>query len=153
MKRLLLLLLLIAPALYAEKETFDVSAADPEMNTAIKRARETLDSFWKHYRKPGKEEKDFMLKVKIEDSNGIEHFWCGNITIKNGAVYGDLWNYPEVVKSVKYGDSIRIDPENISDWMYYRSGRIVGGYTIRVLLKYLDDEERARYERLLGPEE
>ncbi|HPS57179.1 MAG TPA: DUF2314 domain-containing protein [Spirochaetota bacterium] len=153
MKRLLLLLLLITPALYAEKETFDISAADPEMNNAIRKAQGTLASFWKHYRKPGREEKDFMLKVKIEDGSGVEHFWCGNIQVKNGAVYGDLWNNPEVVKNVKYGDTIKIDPDKISDWVYYREGRIVGGYTIRVLLKYLDDGERKKYESILGPEE
>lgn len=153
MKRLVLFLLLTASALYSEKDTFDISAADPEMNNAIKRARETLGSFWKHYRNPGKEEKDFLLKVKIEDSNGVEHFWCGNITIEGGTIYGDLWNHPEIVKSVKYGENIRIDAGSISDWMYYRSGRIIGGFTIRVLLKYLGDEERAGYESILGPEE
>lgn len=153
MKRLLLVLLLVSSALYAGTDTFDVSAADPEMNSAIKKAQDTLGSFWKHYKKPARNEKDFMLKVKIEDANGVEHFWCGNIQLKNGAVYGDLWNNPEVVKSVRYGETIRIDTDKISDWMYYREGRIIGGFTIRVLLKYLDDEERARYESILGPEE
>ncbi|HQO39312.1 MAG TPA: DUF2314 domain-containing protein [Spirochaetota bacterium] len=154
MKRLLLVvLIMLSPSLYAAKETFDVSAADPEMNNAIKKAQETIGSFWKHYNKPGPNEKDFMIKVKIEDAGGVEHFWCGNIQLKDGAVYGDLWNYPEVVKSVKYGETVKIDPTAISDWMYYRDGKIVGGFTIRVLLKYLDEGERKRYENMLGPEE
>ena len=153
MKLFLLIIMLIAPALYAGKETFDVAAADPEMNNAIKKAQDTLGSFWKHYRKPGKEEKDFMLKVKIEDGNGVEHFWCGNIQVKSGTVYGELWNNPEVVKNVRYGEKIKIDADKISDWMYYRGGRIIGGFTIRVLLKYLDDAERKKYESILGPEE
>lgn len=153
MKRFMLLFLIVARVLYAGNEVFDISAADPEMNKAIKKAQDTLSSFWIHYRKPGKDERDFMLKVKIEDGSGVEHFWCGNIQVKNGSVYGDLWNNPEIVKNVSYGETIKIDPGKISDWMYYREGRIVGGFTIRVLLKYLDDAERKKYESILGPEE
>lgn len=59
-------------------------------------------------------------------------------------------NEPVNVHSVSYGERIAVDPEIISDWLYYRDGKIVGGETIRVILPRLEKKEAATMRALLA---
>jgi len=127
-----------------------ISENDTEMNAAIQIARGKLPEFWKAFDKPEKGETDFSLKVKIEDNNGVEHFWVSSLRRQDNKLFGTINNDPETVKSVKLGQEIEVPEANISDWMFMRSGKMFGNYTLRVLFKQMPESEVKKYKEIMA---
>src|SRR5690606_31859303 len=119
-----------------------VPADDPEMNRSMERARAEIDTFIARLGKPTPVDRNFALKAPVEDGDDVEHFWLNDVRYREGHFEGTIGNDPALVKNVKLGDSWRVARSEISDWMFVENGRLVGGYTIRVLLDRLDAEER-----------
>jgi uncharacterized protein YegJ (DUF2314 family) len=138
------------PPAVAEDKVYSFSESDPEMNAAIRKARDSLPIFWSKFAAPSSHEKDFTLKIKIDDENGTEHFWCGMIEGNSTSATCVIDNDPQTVKSVSIGQRIAADPASISDWMYMRDGKIVGGETIRVILPRLSKDEAEEFRSLLA---
>ena len=44
------------------------------------------------------------------------------------------------------GDRVSVNPNEITDWAFVENGRLVGGYTIRVLYSELSPERRKALE-------
>ncbi|MEN0036644.1 MAG: DUF2314 domain-containing protein [Cellvibrio sp.] len=146
---ILVMLVLLASCSYGDK-TVDIAADDPEMLAAFSKAKETLPTFWGIYEKPNNGESDFALKVKIEDENGVEYFWVINIDKKDGQIFGEINNNPEIVESVKDGEVIEVIPDHITDWQYIKNEKIVGNFTMRVLLKHMPEDEAKEYRDMLA---
>jgi uncharacterized protein YegJ (DUF2314 family) len=130
--------------------TINVDDNDPEMNTAIAKARETLPKFWAAFDHPGPGQENFSLKVKITDGKEAEHFWTEDVQKKNGKIFATIANDPDSVHNVKLGDRIEIPEADISDWFYMQNGKMVGNYTIRVLFKQMPADEVAKYKAILA---
>lgn len=103
-----------------------------EMDAAISRARSETDVFIKVL--ASNDADSFSVKAPITDSNGTEHFWITDVRFVDGMFIGLVGNDPGIVKNVRFGQEWKIKKEEISDWMYIRSDRIHGGYTIDPLL-------------------
>jgi uncharacterized protein YegJ (DUF2314 family) len=119
---------------------------DDEMNAAMARARATVDRFIGALRKPKRSQEQFSFKLPIADGDETEHFWASDVSYDGRAFHGRIGNDPEVVKNVKFGDPVRATPGQISDWMYVDDGRLVGGYTVRVLRNRLPPKERSHFD-------
>src|SRR3954464_4146241 len=64
----------------------DVRTTDPEMNTAIARARGTLPPFWGSYEAPKPADTGHALKGHFSTRKGGEHIWMAEVKkIPNGA--------------------------------------------------------------------
>ena len=131
----------------------DVRSADAEMNTAIARARGTLPTFWASYDAPKSSETGHSLKVRFANStNNGEHIWMADVKkIAAGRYSGRFANAPRYLPGKHAGDTVEFREADISDWMFLRNDKIVGGETLRPLLKSLSkpdaDALRARLER------
>ena len=136
-------ILALATPILAQDKVIDVANDDAAMNAAIEQARSSLPNFWSRFADPETNEDGFSLKLGITDSNGTEHFWCGEIEGSAKSATCVISNEPVYVHAVQYGERVAVDPEIISDWLYYRDGLIVGGETIRVLLPRLEKKEAA----------
>jgi uncharacterized protein YegJ (DUF2314 family) len=128
----------VRPAPAQRGPIIDVPSADAEMNAAIAKARATLPKFWGSFENPGNDEEWFTLKVyfQVDRPGGPRrsHVWVESIErLANGRLAGRLSNDPRDIEG-KAGDRVEFDSEQISDWMFMRNGKIVGGETIRVLL-------------------
>jgi uncharacterized protein YegJ (DUF2314 family) len=141
--------MLATAAAHAEDPVVNVPDADPVMNAAIERARQTLPEFWQHFATPKADEVDFSLKLAISDDNGTEHFWCINIEGDATAATCEIGNEPQFVLTVEYGERVEVDPAIISDWMFFVGEKIRGARTLRAILPMLAPEEAAYYEPLL----
>ena len=53
---------------------------------------------------------------------------------------------PYMLKRVKEGDAWTCRVDEISDWMYLKNGRLVGGESIRVLRNKMSASERAKFD-------
>ncbi len=128
------------------------SESDERMNTAIAEAQESLPLFVEVLQAPGPLQTAFSIKVKllVDEDGGAEHLWVDDITYNNGQFAGFVANEPVYVKNIHLGDSITVNTEDVSDWMYFDGDRLVGGFTIHVYLDGLSEVEKAKFEEENG---
>lgn len=133
-----------------EPDIYNIGSNDIGMNTAIETAKQSLDSFDNAIKKNSRVFTYFGLKKKFEEGENIEHIWIGNIEFNNGKYIGTVDNLPEKIKSVKVGDTVIIDRNDISDWMYVKNSKLHGGYTIRLLRERMPEDERKQFDAESG---
>jgi uncharacterized protein YegJ (DUF2314 family) len=129
----------------------DVRAADAEMNAAIARARDTLPTFWASYDAPKPTESGHCLKVRFAGDGYVEQIWMADVErLPDGNFSGRFSNEPNNLPG-NIGDQAEFKQADISDWMFMRNEKIVGGETIKLLLKSMPKEDadamRARMEQ------
>ncbi|MBN9120936.1 MAG: DUF2314 domain-containing protein [Planctomycetes bacterium] len=137
--------------------------SDPEMQRAYENARATFRYFW---REVAWDRRRFipalsLACVKAPFSDGkqgksadrapkAEHMWLSEIDFDGEFVSGVLMNSPNWVKTVKKGDSVRLPPDEISDWMYAISGVVYGAYTVNLLRARMGEREREEHDGMWG---
>src|ERR1700690_933151 len=130
----------------------DVRAGDAEMKAAIAHARETLPTFWASYDAPKPTETGHALKVRFAGDGYVEHIWMTDVEkLPDGNYSGRFANEPSDLPGKYVGDQAEFKQAGISDWMFMRNEKVVGGETIKPLLKSMPKEEadamRARREQ------
>ena len=125
-----------------EDKVVMVADDDPKMNAAIDKARQTVDTFIQALTEPKPSQTSFSVKLAIVDGKHTEHMWLDGVRFDGKKFHGTINNDPNNVKNVKLGDKASIEPSRISDWMFVENGKLVGGYTIRVLRDGLSGKER-----------
>ena len=130
-----------------EQNIYLANNNDEEMNIAIKTAKQTIEKFDDALKSKNSEYNNFALKVCFDNK---EHIWISNITIKDNEYYGIVNNIPEYVKDIHFGDSIKINKDNISDWMYTDNKKLVGGFTLRLIRNRMSEVERKQFDSESG---
>jgi len=118
-----------------------VKAEDAEMNNAMAEAKSTVAGFVERMKNPQPKDYGFSVKKKIEDGDKVEFFWLSDITYADGKFTGTLGNNPQIVSNVEFGQKMSVGETEIADWMYLDGDKMVGNYTLRVLLKRMSKEE------------
>jgi uncharacterized protein YegJ (DUF2314 family) len=121
---------------------------EQEMEAAIARARSEVDAFIGELSQQNGS--DFAVKAPIEDKGRTEHFWLTDVTYNDDTFEGTIGNEPGVVSNVTIGQKWTIEKSKISDWMFFRDGKMHGNYTMRPLLKTMPEEEAARFRSMLA---
>ena len=123
----------------------NVPSSDPEMAAAIAKARATLPAFWASYDNPKPPETGHSLKVRFPTGgNNAEHIWMAEVKkLGNGLCSGRFANSPRDLPGKREGDLVEFREADISDWMFMRNGKIVGGETLRPLLKSMPKADAA----------
>jgi uncharacterized protein YegJ (DUF2314 family) len=119
---------------------------DPEMTAAMARAQETLPQFISSLRLPSPSQSDFTIKVGFTDGGDTEYMWVTPVTYDGTRFNGKLDNEPVQVRNVKLGDAVSVEPARVADWMYVDNGKLVGGYTLRVLRDRMTPAQRRSYD-------
>jgi uncharacterized protein YegJ (DUF2314 family) len=127
-----------------------VAEDDAEMNAATAKARETVDQFIAALANPPSDAEGFAVKAGITDGETVEHMWLTDPVYRDGAFTGTINNEPQRVTNVTFGQSYSVAREEISDWNYMRNGKLVGGYTVRVFVSRMPDDQREAMEAMLG---
>lgn len=129
-----------------------VADTDAEMNAAIARARATLPVFWASYEAPRPTETEHSLKVQFRTAGNDELIWMSDVKkLPSGEYAARFADTPRNLPGKRFGDLAGFEEAEISDWMFMRNGKIVGGETIKPLLKFMPKAEadalRARMEQ------
>ncbi len=130
----------------------NVPSGNAEMSAAIAKARATLATFWASYEAPKPSEKGHSLKVRFPNAHDDgEHIWIAEVKkLAVGRYSGRFANTPRYLPGKREGDVTEFKEADITDWMFIRNGKIVGGETIKLLLKSLPkpdaDALRAKME-------
>jgi uncharacterized protein YegJ (DUF2314 family) len=134
----------------AEPECFQIKEEDSEMARAVKQARKTEHVFIAALKNPQSGQRDFEVKKPFVQGDAVEHIWLRDVTYSGHRFHGIVDNRPHSIKGVKMGDRVSVNPSEITDWAYVDHGKLVGGYTIRVLYGEFSPERRAAFEKEAG---
>jgi uncharacterized protein YegJ (DUF2314 family) len=138
-----------SPVFYAKSE-------DHEMEQAVARAPGSFKYLWREltweYRRivPALELSAIKAAFKDPEDDAVEHMWLSNIEFDGEVISATLLNSPNEVTSVKEGDQITLQKDQIEDWMYVIDGRVYGGFTIQVLRARMSSAERRGHDDAWG---
>jgi uncharacterized protein YegJ (DUF2314 family) len=120
---------------------------DKAMDRAVERAQRSLAFFMAALRakKPG----DTMFEIKkgYVDGEKVEHLWISKVTYDGKNFQGKINNRPLDVKNVRLGQRVTISPSEVSDWMFLKNGKLMGGFTTRVLYARLSAGDKALFDK------
>jgi uncharacterized protein len=144
-------------------KVFMFDNSDPEMQRAYEKARASFRYFWREVawerRRiiPGLDVacikapfSDSEPSTDGEESPDVEQMWLGEVDFDGQFVSGVLLNSPNDLKSVKAGDSARMQLGEISDWMYAIGGEVYGAYTVNLMRSRMDKRERKEHDSAWG---
>jgi uncharacterized protein YegJ (DUF2314 family) len=138
------------PALDTIANTYTVTSDDASMNMAIDEAKKTIGQFDLALKSNNPSFIDFAVKKRYKTTDdGGEHMWIAVTGILNGNYTGTVNNDAEQTNEVKYGDTVMVRKDEITDWMYLDNNILRGGYTIREVRKHMNKEERIKMDKEL----
>ena len=117
------------PVIYAQAE-------DPELEKAKLDALANFEYFIKSFSTHSNDTAyQYSLKVDFIENEVHEHMWVSLNNIENGQFNGLLGNEPQILKTLKLGDPVRITKNQIEDWIIFQAGSTnwEGGYSVKVL--------------------
>jgi uncharacterized protein YegJ (DUF2314 family) len=130
-----------------------VGQTDKDLAQIAEEARNTLPGFFRQLTRADTKEEHFCIKYpfKADEGSGVnmEQVWLTDIHFKNGIYYGFLASAPRHLSGMKKGDKVMFDTDTVTDWMYVRGGRIIGGDSIKYFLKKIPEDQRSDEEREL----
>jgi uncharacterized protein YegJ (DUF2314 family) len=116
------------------------------MNNAISRARADLPLFDKALKSGNRNYNYFAIKKRYRTPDGGgEHIWIARVSAVKQGYTGLVNNDPVNTDEIKYGDTVYVLKDDITDWMYLDSNLLRGGYTMRVELKRMKPDEKAAF--------
>jgi uncharacterized protein YegJ (DUF2314 family) len=119
-----------------------VDSSDKEMNAAIDQARKSVQQFVAALQSPKADQSAFSIKKQFNQGSSGEHIWLTDVTFDGKTFHGKVGNDPEIVKNIKFGDDAVVNKDEISDWMFIENGKLVGGYTLKVIYSRMSQKEK-----------
>ena len=122
-----------------------IAGIDPELNSAIAEARESLDSFVEAIATPQADRTFIAVKVRFYPTDeSSQDIWVDEVTYSNGIFRGSMGDDIPSLK-LELGEKITVDAKDIVDWMIVEDGKLIGGYTIRLSYERMSPEEKERF--------
>ncbi len=72
--------------------------------------------------------------------------WVQPLDLRNDRMTGILLDVPGWLTNVKQGDKVTLSLADVSDWMYVKDGKAVGGFTVRLLRERMSESERKKHD-------
>jgi len=136
-----------------KKNSSFISGADETMEAAINTARDKFDEFWQAKDQKAQTCEDFAVKIALKHQDAeveVEHIWVGDPE-KNGGLYSGILAADSFYsKTLCEGSSVNFTADDVSDWQYIDSGKAVGHFTTKVLMRDMSKSERRSVARSLG---
>ncbi len=128
-----------------DTNVYDVADDDVQMAHATQRARKTVGQFIQALQNPAQGDRDFAVKKLFVKDGEAEHIWLRDIHFTGNRFVGLVDNKPIHIAGLKVGTKVSVNPDEISDWLYVHDGKLVGGYTVRVLVTELSPAEKEAF--------
>ncbi len=117
-----------------ESPVIQVADDDPEMAAAIKKARDSVETFVAEW--GNRRNREFLVKGPFPTDNGsIEHMWVEVQRLEDGFFKGTLANEPLNIKALKAGSAVQVERDQVSDWLIVDGESTQGGFSIDLLRK------------------
>lgn len=126
-------------------DTIPFSSEDAQMEAAIDHAKSTIKQFFDAFCNPAVQQTGFLLKVVFDEGDEREHIWLADLDFSGGLPSGVIANESSL-PGLQFMQRVEFEPSHISDWMYVDDGRLVGGYTTRVIRDRMSAEQRMEFD-------
>ena len=137
-----------------------IAANDPELEKATVEARESVDVFLKHLQNSRDNERSFAVKVEFLSKGSWKDtvlyggksdiMWVSDLSFDGESLEGKLENDPKHIEGLKMGDTVKVKPKEVVDWMFTENDCLVGGYTEKVLRKRVPERDRLKFDHNSG---
>jgi uncharacterized protein YegJ (DUF2314 family) len=124
-----------------------VSDDDKQMDRAVENAQKSLGFFMAALRAKKDGDTVFEIKKGFVDGDKVEHLWIREVTYDGKNFHGKIDNRPLEVSNVHLGQHVTLAPQDVTDWMFLKDGKLIGGYTTRVLYARLSPEDKAEFDK------
>jgi uncharacterized protein YegJ (DUF2314 family) len=133
---------------HAEAQGVAVPRGDPDILKATQSARETLTQFIERVRSPTLGQAYQAVEIKLDVGHRAEYIWVEIDGVQDGRLLGKLPIAGNSSESDGSNTQASISPDDVHDWMIVDEGRLVGGYTLRVMYAKMDAEQRRNFDEL-----
>jgi uncharacterized protein YegJ (DUF2314 family) len=124
-----------------------VADDDRQMDRAVENAQKSLGFFMAALRAKKNGDTVFEIKKGFIDGDKVEHLWIREVTYDGKNFHGKIDNRPLEVNNVRLGQRVTVAPEHVTDWMFLKDGKLIGGYTTRVLYARLSPADKAEFDK------
>lgn len=124
----------------------NVPENDKVMEHAVEQARRSLGFFLSALQAKKGEDGSFAVKKPFVDGDKVEQLWVSDLTFDGQNFHGRINNKPLDVQNVKLDQKVTVAPADLTDWMFVKNGKLMGGYTTRVLYARLSTEQQAHFD-------
>ena len=120
--------------------------ADQAMNAAKNKARQTLPRVAKMW--DNGVSGTYTVKFPLTQNGETEHIWLQVDGFSGDRIDGRLANEPVNGTKYKMGQRMQVARADVEDWMVNQGDAIYGGYSARVMMDQMPEDQRAQYEKL-----
>lgn len=125
----------------------EVKDNDKAMDRAVDHAQKSLGFFIAALQKKRAGDERFEVKKGFVDGDKVEQLWVDHLSWDGHEFRGRINNKPIDVKNVHLGQTVTIAPRDVTDWMFVKEGKLMGGYTTRVIYSRLSPSEKAQFDQ------
>jgi uncharacterized protein YegJ (DUF2314 family) len=125
----------------------EVPDRDKAMRDAVDHAHQTLGFFVAALKAQKPDTSGYEIKSTFIDGDQVEHIWIDHVTCDGKVFRGRVNNKPLAVHNVRLGQRVTVEPRNVSDWMFIKDGKLMGGFTTRILYARLSPEQKAQFAK------
>lgn len=120
-----------------------------DLDSIGKEAQQTFDDFKLALSMKDTTTTNFIVKQMYDIPNATqkEHIWIRDVYSDNDQLKGIVDNVPQYTKLVKHNDTVVIDPTKLSDWMYYKDDKMIGGFTIKYMRSKMTDAQKKEFDK------
>ena len=126
---------------------FQVADDDAKMNAALAKGKASLPQFVAALKQNKPSRSHFAVYARFVENEKVEFLWIDPVVLDGANFRGIVANKPEMLTKIKAGDRILVPNADVTDWMYVENGKLVGGYSSRVLRDGLSAAERADFDK------
>lgn len=126
------------------------SSEDPEYQQTIQDARNTLDQFRTLLPPDGSPRFDALVKIKIVDGGNSAFMWLSGTRMDGDHFAAELFEVPGTFQKHSVGDTLKVAPDTLLDWMVNDGGVLHGGFSLRYHRARLRDSEKPAYDAHIG---
>lgn len=133
-------------------ETLEYDPNAPDIQAAVKKARQALPEFFKAIRTPSSQIANIAVKIEVREGQVREYVWVMPFNAVDKGFEGQVNDIPRKVRSVVTGQKVEFTQKDIVDWAYsdLHAHRMHGNYTTCVPLLKAPAEERQTLKRVYG---
>ena len=129
-----------------QTQIYNTPKVDPEMLAAQQQSRATINDFITALNSGDTANYNFAVKYGFVEGTEREFMWIGQLSAQGDSLHGVLDNEPDYIHNVQGGQRVVIHKDSIADWNYTRKGRLIGGYSIRLIRSRMTPAEQAEFD-------
>lgn len=121
---------------------------DPDMERATLTAQQALDDFIRRTKSPSTTQQYQAVKIKSSRAGLDEYVWVPIVAFDQGDFLAAADEQQSSSAQPTPNNPVHISPDQVLDWMVVDDGKLVGGYSIRVMRAKMDPEQRRKFDEL-----